>query len=95
MKGTTFIHLNIQSLLPKLNELIIYLLDPKIGVVSLNETWLSDTVDDAEVAVPGFTILEMTEPRLAVEVSPSTSGMSYNPFFCLSCLIPTLNPFLL
>ena len=56
MKGNTFIHLNIQSLLPKLDELKIYLLDPKIGVVSLNETWLNDTVEDAEVAVPGFTI---------------------------------------
>ena len=42
--------------MPKLDELKIYLLDPKIGVVSLNETWLNDTVDDAELALPGFTI---------------------------------------
>ena len=68
MKGTTFIHLNIQSLLPKLDELKIYMV---------------------------LQYLEMTEPLLAVEVSPSTSGMSYNLFFCLSCLIPTLNPSLL
>ena len=54
--GSTFIHLNTQSLLPKLDEFRVYLSNPKICVLSLNENWLNDTVTNDEVSVPGFTI---------------------------------------
>ena len=39
-----------------MDEIRAYLCDPKIGVLSVNETWLDDSVTDDEVAIPGFTI---------------------------------------
>ena len=61
-KGTTLIHLNIRSLLPKLDELKFYLKNNKIQVLSLNETWLNSTVDNNEVEIPGFVLFRHDRP---------------------------------
>ena len=61
-KGTTLIHLNIRSLLPKLDELKFYLKNNKIQVLSLNETWLNSTVDNNEVEIPGFVLFRRDRP---------------------------------
>ena len=38
--GTTFVSMNISSLLPKLEELRIFLKNTNIQVLSINESWL-------------------------------------------------------
>ena len=55
-KGTTLIHLNVRSLLPKLEELKFYLTNKKIQVLSVNETWLNSSIAYNEIAIPGFSI---------------------------------------
>ena len=57
------IHLNIRSLLPKLDELKFYLSNNnRIQILSLNETWLNSSVDNEEVAIPGFMLFRRDRP---------------------------------
>ena len=53
-KGISLVHLNIRSLLPKIDELLQYLNNSKIKVCSINETFLDSTVDDSEFSIPSF-----------------------------------------
>nr|VZI10689.1 unnamed protein product [Spirometra erinaceieuropaei] len=50
----TFFYTNVQSILPKLDELKIHICDLSPDIVSLTETWLSENVDDRELRLPGF-----------------------------------------
>ncbi|BHF81444.1 hypothetical protein SprV_0702457400 [Sparganum proliferum] len=50
----TFYYTNVQSILPKLDELKIHICDLSPDVVSLTESWLSENVDDRELMLPGF-----------------------------------------
>nr|VZI20893.1 unnamed protein product [Spirometra erinaceieuropaei] len=49
-----FLYTNVQSLLSKFDELKIYLCDLSPDVISLTETWLTQHVDDRELALPGY-----------------------------------------
>jgi len=40
VKGLTFIHLNIRSLLPKLNEIRTLTVNTKLAAICITETWL-------------------------------------------------------
>ena len=62
-KGTTLIHLNVRSLLPKHEELKFYLTNKKIQVFSVNETWLDSSIADNEIAIPGFNIFRRDRPK--------------------------------
>ena len=62
-KGTTLIHLNVRSLLPKLEELKFYLTNKKIQVFSVNETWLDSSIAANEIAFPGFNIFRRDRPK--------------------------------
>ena len=57
------IHLNVRSLLPKLEELKFYLTNKKIQVFSVNETWLDSSIADNEIAIPGFNIFRRDRPK--------------------------------
>nr|VZI25394.1 unnamed protein product [Spirometra erinaceieuropaei] len=50
----TFFYTNVQSILPKLDELKIHICDLSPDIVSWTETWLSENVDDRELMLPGF-----------------------------------------
>ena len=52
--GKVIAHLNIQSLLPKIEELRLHVAHSGIKILSINETFLDDTVDDDEIEIPGF-----------------------------------------
>ncbi|BHF78051.1 hypothetical protein SprV_0602116100 [Sparganum proliferum] len=49
-----FLYTNVQSLLSKFEELKIHLCDLSPDVISLTETWLTQHVDDRELALPGY-----------------------------------------
>ena len=55
-KGTTFVHINAQSLIPKLDEIKYGLSNPKIQVLSVNETGLNDSIEDQEISIPRFSL---------------------------------------
>ena len=62
-KGLHFIHLNIRSLLPKLDELILLATKTNAAVIGITESWLDDSVEDSEVEVCGYTILRHDRNR--------------------------------
>ena len=53
-KGTIIAHLNIRSLLPKIEEIHELLLNSSIKVLSINETFLDSTISDSEVSIPNY-----------------------------------------
>ena len=62
-KGLHFIHLNIRSLLPKLDELILLATKTNAAVIAITESWLDDSVEDSVVEVCGYTILRHDRNR--------------------------------
>ena len=55
-RGIHFIHLNIRSLLPKIDEVRLQARDSNASCILLTETWLDESVCDAEVNIDGYTI---------------------------------------
>ena len=54
-KGLHFIHLNINSLPPKIDELRYIAKNSNAAVIGISETKLDNTVYDSEVAIDGST----------------------------------------
>lgn len=50
-------HLNIRSLLPKINDLRDIVNSHRFDILALSETWLSRDVRDADVSIPGYNIV--------------------------------------
>ena len=55
-KGLHFIHLNINSLLPKIDELRYIAKNSNAAVIGISETKLDNTVYDSEVAIDVYNI---------------------------------------
>ena len=66
-RGLHFIHLNVRSLLPKLDELHIIAIKSKAAVIGVTETWLDDSVEDSEIELQDMLCSEKTEIVLVVE----------------------------
>ena len=59
-RGLKFLHLNVNSLLPKVDELRLLLLRYKdIDFFSITETHLSSNISDDEIGIPGYTIYRL------------------------------------
>ncbi len=56
LKGLTLAHLNVRSLLPKLDDLKMVIQNSKLNFLMISESWLSDKITDAEVEIPHFLI---------------------------------------
>ena len=55
-KGLHFVHLNIKSLLPKLEELHILARNTRAACICITEIWLDNTVFDSEIQIAGYDI---------------------------------------
>ena len=62
-RGLHFIHLNARSLLPKISELKIIACKTKAAVISISETWLDDSVTDAEIWIENYSIVRKDRTR--------------------------------
>ena len=58
-----FIHLNIRSLIPKLAEVKRILRLTGAAAAAFSETWLDETVNDAEIAVDGYSVIRRDRNR--------------------------------
>ena len=56
-KGLHFLHININSLLPKTDELKCIANKTKVAIIGITESKLDHTVSDLEVNLPGYDIL--------------------------------------
>ena len=54
-KGVKIVHLNIRSLLPKIDQLRQILVEAKIDIITLSETWLKPEIDTQLVEIDGYT----------------------------------------
>ena len=57
-KGLHFLHINIVSLLPKINELKCIANKNKAAIIGISESKLDHTVSDLEANLPGYDILQ-------------------------------------
>ena len=56
-KGLHFLHININSLLPKIDELKCMVNKTKAAIIEIRESKLDHTVPDLEINLPGYDIL--------------------------------------
>ena len=56
-KGLKIVHLNIRSLLPKIEQIRTLLSQYKIDIMTISETWLNSYIDDKLIAISGYTLL--------------------------------------
>ena len=57
VKRLTFIHLNIHSILPKLDEIRTLTVNTKVAVIGITKTCLDESVTDSEAEIPDYMIL--------------------------------------
>ncbi len=62
-KGLHFVHLNIRSLLPKIDEIRCLLKNCKVGIFCLTETWLDSSVTNNEIKVDNSNVIRKDRNR--------------------------------
>ena len=62
-KGLKFIHLNVRSLLPKIDEIRFLVHSADLDVVCINESWLDDSVNNNEIAIVGYNVIRNDRNR--------------------------------
>jgi exonuclease III len=63
--GLKCMHINIRSILPKMDELKAIVLDQNVDILSVNETNLDSTVPDSEIAIDGYNIFRCDLTRIS------------------------------
>ena len=58
-KGFKLAHLNVRSLLKKVDQLRMYMINTKIDVLTISETWLKPHLNTALVNIEGYTALRL------------------------------------
>ena len=71
-KGLKIMHFNVRSLRNKVELIRILLLSRSIDILALTETWLDETWNDKELAVPGYNLF--CKDREANNQSRSCAG---------------------
>ena len=62
-RGLHFIHLNINSLLPKIDELRHIAKETKVQVIGISETKIDNSVPNEEISIEGYDILRLDRNR--------------------------------
>lgn len=57
MRGLSMAHLNKRGFHSSLDEIKIFLGNKTLDVLTLSETWLNETIDDAKLAVEGYVLI--------------------------------------
>jgi len=61
--GLGFIHMNVRSLLPKLDLVRILAENTSADVIVISETWLKKTVSDNAIDIDGYTVYRTDRPN--------------------------------
>ena len=62
-RGIHLLHININSLLPKINELREIAGRTKASIIGISESKLDDSIDDNEIDIPGYSVLRSDRNR--------------------------------
>lgn len=63
MSGLSVIHLNVRSLLPKMDLLRIWVNLTDADIVVLSETWLTKSITDMDIGMGGYNVFRADRPR--------------------------------
>ena len=64
--GTFCAHINIHSLVSKIDEIKYHVLSSNIKILSINETLLDTTISNCELNIPGFSLFRCDRHREGV-----------------------------
>ena len=79
-KGLYFVHLNIRSLLPKIDEVRKLARNTRAACICMTETWLDESVFDSEVHIDSYDLRRQDRNRHGVGVCIYIrSDLSFNP----------------
>ena len=56
-RGLSVLHLNVRSLLGKMDQLRLLCEHNGADIITLSETWLNKDIDDSEIELPGYSII--------------------------------------
>lgn len=77
-RGLKITHLNIRSLLPKMDELRLLMSSNPLDVLAVSETWLNESIGDAEESLPGYTFIRRDRPLQRAGGSFVKDGLPYS-----------------
>ena len=93
-KGLHFRYLNINSILPKIEQLRSLLINWNISVLGITETKLDNTVSNEEVEIDGYNLIRSDRNRngggIACYVKTSITSGFYPNTFLDSCFFPKI-----
>ena len=55
-RGMHFIHLNVRSLLPKIDQICLIAKETNPACLIISETWLDNSVFDSEITIPNYVV---------------------------------------
>lgn len=55
-KELHFAHLNVRSLLPKIDEIHMLVTTSMVGIFCLTETWLDDSISDSDISIDNYSL---------------------------------------
>lgn len=58
-----FFHINVRSLLPKIDQIGHIVKSLNVDCLSVNETWLDKSIDDSEISLPGYLVFRSDRNR--------------------------------
>ena len=63
VKGLRICHLNVRSLVNKIDEMQVFCETHRPHVLSLNKTWLDSSISDSEIQLPGYSLVRRDKAR--------------------------------
>ena len=86
-KGLHFVHINSNSLLPKIDELRYLIKLPNAFIVGTGETKLDDSISSSEIEIEGYDLLRLDRSRRSGGVAryiKKPLACNYKDNFCKS-----------
>ena len=66
MSGLKYIHLNVRSLVPKMDMVRIWVRSTDADIVVISETWLTKSITNEDISILGYNVYVVIGPRKAV-----------------------------
>ena len=62
-KWLNCVHLNVRSLLPKIDEICLFAFNARVGVICITESWLDPSISDSEIELSNYTVVRRDRSR--------------------------------
>ena len=62
-KGLNCVHLNVRSLLPKIDEIRLFAFNARAEVICITESWLDPSISDSQIELSNYTVVRRDRSR--------------------------------